>query len=144
PGEEIAMRWTPTLRSLLLGTVALLTSTPALRADDSFADVARKVNQYVVKVFGAGGYRGVTAYCTGVVISPDGYILTVYSPTLDSRELRVHLYDGRRFEVEMVAAEPALDVALLRVKDREQFKALPLDYVDLTKPMPRIEVGDWV
>jgi serine protease Do len=134
------------MRLIVLGWV-LLTANPLLsaaHADDSFAETARKVNRQVVKVFGAGGFRGVTAYCTGVLISPDGYILTVYSPTLDSREIRVHLYDGRRFEVELVAAEPLLDAAVLRIKDREQFKALPLPYVDLSKPLPRVEVGDWV
>jgi serine protease Do len=113
-------------------------------ADVSFAAVARQVNPKVVKVFGAGGYRGVVAYCTGVLISADGFILTVYSPTLDSRNLRVHLYDGTRHEVELVAAEPALDVALLKIKDAERFKELPLAYVDLSKPAAVPQVGDWV
>lgn len=121
----------------------LLVSSEA-RADNSFTEIARQVNRYVVKVYGAGGYRSITAYCTGILISPDGYILTAYSPTLDSREPRVHLYDGRRFGVELVAAEPALDVALLRITEREQFRTLPLPYIDIRKPMPRVEVGDWV
>jgi len=116
---------------------------PAL-ADVSFAEVARKTNPKVVKVFGAGGYRGITAYCTGLLVSPDGYILTVYSPTLDSKELRVHLFDGTRHACELVAAEPQLDVALIRIKDRERFKDLPLAHFDLSKPPPEVSVGDWV
>jgi serine protease Do len=98
----------------------------------------------VVKIFGAGGFRGVTAYCTGVLVSPDGDILTVYSPTLDSENIRVHLYDGTRHQAELVAADPRLDVALLRLKDRERFKDLPLDHFDLTRPPPEVKVGDWV
>jgi serine protease Do len=114
------------------------------QADHSFADVAKQVNQKVVKVFGAGGFRGITAYCTGVLVSPDGFILTVYSPTLDAREIRVHLYDGTRHEVELVAFEPMLDVALLKIKNSEQFKDIPLPHFDLTQKPPEVRVGDWV
>lgn len=113
-------------------------------ADSSFAAVAKDVNRKMVKVYGAGGYRGVNAYCTGVLISPDGFILTVYSPTLDTQNLRVHLYDGTRHAVELVAAEPQLDVALLRIKNQEPFKEQPLPYFDLTKPFASAQVGDWV
>jgi serine protease Do len=56
----------------------------------------------------------------------------------------VHLYDGTRHKAELVAAEPLLDVALLRIKDNEQFKAVPLPYYDLTKKPPEVKVGDWV
>jgi S1-C subfamily serine protease len=137
------MRWTA-FPWMAVGAVLLFQPMSSARADTSFADIVRRTNPCVVKVFGAGGFRGITAYCTGVLISPDGYILTVYSPTLDSRELRVHLYDGRRMEVELIAAEPVLDVALLRIKERDQFKAVPLPYIDLRKRLPTVEVGDWV
>src|SRR5438874_254184 len=119
-------------------------STGIALADSSFAAVAKDVNRKIVKVYGAGGYRGVNAYCTGVLISPDGFILTVYSPTLDTQNLRVHLYDGTRHAVELVAAEPQLDVALLRIKNQESFKEQPLPYFDLTKPAASAQVGDWV
>jgi serine protease Do len=112
--------------------------------DPSFADVARAVNKKVVKVYGAGGFRGITAYCTGVVVSPEGHILTVYSPTLDSASLRCYLYDGTKHELDFVAAEPRLDVALLKIKDAERFKEQPLDFVDLTQPPPNVQVGDWI
>jgi serine protease Do len=130
-------------RSAVLILLSFLFLSPA-HADTSFAAVAREVNRKMVKVYGAGGYRGVNAYCTGVLISSDGYILTVYSPTLDTQNLRVHLYDGTKHNVEMVAAEPQLDVALLRIKERDTFKDQPLPFVDLTKlPAPPV-VGDWV
>jgi serine protease Do len=115
------------------------------QADVSFAEVARQVNPKVVKVFGAGGFRGVTAYCTGVLVSDEGHILTVYSPALDARELRVHLYDGTRHLAELVAAEPQLDVALIRIKDGDQLKdVLRLSYFDLAQKPPEVRVGDWV
>lgn len=127
-----------------LAACALLGMASVAAADYSFADVAKQVNPKVVKVFGAGGFQNIVDYASGVLISPDGYVLTVYSPTLDSRELRVHLYDGRRMICELVAAEPQLDVALIRIKDQEQFKQLPLPYFDLAKAPPDVQVGDWV
>ncbi len=131
------------LRSLSL-LLLFAASTSAAYADVSFSQVVKETNRKMVKVYGAGGYRGVNAYCTGVLISADGYILTVYSPTLDTNNLRVHLYDGTKHNVELVAAEPQLDVALLRIKDRERFAEQPLPFFDLTKPIITPSVGDWV
>jgi serine protease Do len=133
------------LKRALLACTVLLCGSGLAQADSSFNEIFKQVNPKMVKVFGAGGYRGVTAYCTGVLISPDGLILTVYSPTLDTRELRVHLYDGQRHECELIAAEPQLDVALIRIKDGDKkFKSLPLDHFDLSKPPSDVKVGEWV
>ena len=38
--------------------------------------------------------QGPGPYGTGILVSPDGYILTVNSHILDTQDLRVHLYDG--------------------------------------------------
>jgi S1-C subfamily serine protease len=132
------------LFGLILAVAAWASPSPARAADPSFAEVFREVNPKMAKVFGAGGFRGITAYCTGVLISPDGYILTVYSPTLDSRGLRVHLYDGTRHEAELVAAEPLLDVALIRIKNAEKQGLTDLPHFELGKKPPEVQPGDWV
>ncbi len=85
-------------------------------ADDSFAAIAEEVNQKLVKLFGSGGFKGLASYGTGVLISRDGYILTVNSHILDTRDLRVHLYDGTRYNAKVIAREPVLDVALLQIE----------------------------
>ena len=59
--------------------------------------------------------KNLTAYGTGILISADGYVLTVSSHLLDTSELRVHLYDGRRLTARVVVAEPELDAALLKI-----------------------------
>src|SRR5262245_25135946 len=86
------------------------------RADDAFPVVAEKVNRKVVKIFGAGGFRSVTNYGTGILVSPDGHILTVASQLLDTSEIVVHLYDGRRMIATTLVVEPELDCALLKIK----------------------------
>jgi serine protease Do len=117
----------------------LVTHLPAQRAaepggDPSFAKVADEVNQKLVKLYGAGGFRGLAGYGTGVIISRDGYILTVYSPMLDTRDLRIHMADGTRYHGKVVCFEPELDVALVKIDK----KNLDLEhYFDFVKAAGR-------
>lgn len=111
---------------------ALVMATAAPAQHPSVAPVADQVNQKLVKLFGSGGFRGLTAYGTGVVISPDGYVLTVASPMLDTPDLRVHLYDGRRLHAKVVVTEPELDVALIKIN-----KVDDLPYFDLAAAAQR-------
>src|SRR4051794_21050162 len=119
------------LRSHLLA-LGLLASFPlgAARADQSFAEVHDKVNQKLVKLFGSGGIKGLASYGTGVIVSPDGYILTIYSHLLDTQDLRVHLADGTRYHAKVVATEPELDIALVKIGD-EKNKVEDLPYFDV-------------
>ena len=52
----------------LAACLLLLGLGASARAEESFADVADKVNNKLVKIFGAGGFRGVPAYGTGVLM----------------------------------------------------------------------------
>jgi serine protease Do len=124
----------------------LLLAGPAARADESMARVAEKVNPRLVKIFGTGGIRGLVSYGTGVLVSADGYILTVNTPMLDTNELRVHLADGTRYHARLVAAEPELDVALLKVGDNKEKLDEPLEYFDVfeTAARPVAEPGTGV
>ncbi|HEV3263639.1 MAG TPA: trypsin-like peptidase domain-containing protein [Gemmataceae bacterium] len=124
---------------------ALLLCPLAAGAKDSFAGVAEQVNKKCVKLFGAGGFQGLAAYGTGVLVSKDGYILTAASQMLDTQNLRVHLADGRRYEqVRVVVVEPALDVALLKIEKLEKGDELP--YYDIAKvaKAPVAQNGDWI
>jgi serine protease Do len=123
----------------------LLALASSLRAQPqaglSQAAVADQVNQKMVKLFGTGGFRGITAYGTGVVISPDGFVLTAATPMLDTSEILIHLYDGRRLSAKVVASEPELDTALIKID-----KAEDLPHFDMTKAVkqPRAQLGDLV
>jgi serine protease Do len=132
------------IRHLTLAVVtAGLLAGPG-RADTPFVDVHEKVNDKMCKLFGSGGIKGLVHYATGLVVSPDGYILTIASPTLDTRNLRVHLSDGRRYEnCKVVVVEPALDIALVKIDTKE--KNLNLPYWDIAeaarKPLVRPATG---
>src|SRR5207302_996237 len=78
-----------------------------------------KVNNKLVKIFGAGGFRGVPAYGTGVLIYGDGHILTVASQMLETRDLRIHLANGDRYHAKIIATEPDLDLCVLKIEEKD-------------------------
>ncbi len=135
-----------TLRSLL---PLLLLAAPAVAADP-FVKVASQVNEKTVKIFGAGGFRGATNYSTGVLVSADGHFVTIASQTLDTSELIVHLFDGRRMKAVVLATEPELDIALCYIrmegKKKEEPNGLDLAFFDIAEAAKRkpAEPGDWV
>ncbi len=126
-----------------------LTANPA-GATDPFRKVSADVNQKMVKIFGSGGFKGITNYSSGIIISPDGHILTIASQTLDTAELIVHLWDGRRMKAKVLVTEPDLDVALLKIaidgKKIEEPTNLDLPYFDVLEAAKRpvSGPGDWV
>jgi S1-C subfamily serine protease len=126
---------------ILVGIALLGIATPG-QAEESFAKVAEQTNRKMVKLFGSGGIRGLASYGTGIAISPDGYILTVYSHILDTTDLRVHLYDGTRYHAKVVAIEPELDVALVKIGD-DRRKVTLEHYFDVVEAArrPRAKPG---
>jgi serine protease Do len=128
-------------------SLALLVAASAVpvRAEESFAKTSEKVNPKLVKLFGAGGIHGLASYGSGFLVSPDGYILTVNSHILDTRDLRVHLYDGTRYHARVVAIEPELDVALVKIGD-DKVKVEDQPYFDVIEAAKRdpVEPGTGV
>jgi serine protease Do len=107
----------------------------------SLARAAEQVNAKVVKLYGAGGYRGLQGYGTGILVSPDGYVLTVSSPLLDTPDLAVHLADGRRLPARAVIAEPELDAALVKI---DKVDDLPYFDVEAAAKAAPAQPGDGV
>ena len=73
------------------------------------------VQPQIVKIYGAGGYKNLESFGTGFVVSPDGFIATVWSHLLDAEVVTVVTADGRRHEAELVGAEPRLELALIKI-----------------------------
>jgi serine protease Do len=126
------------MKCFRLAAVALagLVSAGGLRGDESFAPIADRVNPKLVKLFGSGGLRGLASYGTGMIVSPDGYILTINSHLLDTRDLRVHTYDGMRYHARVVVIEPELDIALVKI-GTEKDPVADLDYFDVFEAAKR-------
>jgi len=84
-------------------------------AGASFVETVRSVQPRIVKIYGAGGLRGLEHYQSGFVISPEGHVLTVWSYVLDTDDISVVLDDGRRFKGELVGLDPRLEIAILKI-----------------------------
>jgi len=135
------------MRLSLIGIVFVMSSVTAA---DSLTDVVFETNPKLVKIFGFGGYRGISHYGTGLLISEDGYILTTASQVIDTSDATVHLFDGRRMRASVVVVEPDLDAAILKIRiDNKPIEAptgLKLPFFDAlaAAKKPSAKPGDWV
>lgn len=99
---------------LAVGLLAVAGPVLADGGPISLVDVVRDVQQKTVKLYGAGGLRGLEAYQSGLLISPEGHILTAWSYVLDADEAVVVLDDGRRYTAQLVGADPLTEIAVLK------------------------------
>ncbi|MDR2116839.1 MAG: trypsin-like peptidase domain-containing protein [Planctomycetaceae bacterium] len=95
----------------------------------------------IVKIYGAGNTPGMHGYQTGIFVSSDGCILTAITSALQADPIRVVLDSGRKFEAQLVAADPVMELALLKIS------ATDLPYFSLQKDLssvPEPQIGDSV
>ncbi len=102
--------------------VAAITQGGESGPQQVIADAARRV----VKLYGSGGFRGLEGYQTGLLIAPNGRILTVASTVLDAGEVDCVLDDGRRYAARLVGIDPQRELALLEIT-AEDLPAFTLD-----------------
>lgn len=89
--------------------------------------VAATAARSVVKIYGAGGLRGLEAYQSGIILSPDGRIATAMSTVLDSEGIDCVLDDGRRFEATLLGVDPRRELAVLTIDATDLPVAVPAE-----------------
>ena len=111
----------PLLAMVLAAWTAMFAAVaaPARAAESSLSAVIAEVQPKIVKIFGAGGLRGLEAYQSGMLISPEGHVLTAFSYVLDTDYITAVLDDGRKFEARLLGADPALEVAVLKIDGKQ-------------------------
>jgi S1-C subfamily serine protease len=105
------------------GSTPDLTPTDSALLDAYSATVIRAVAQASPAVVGIrrrsarqpGQEALVDGSGSGVVIAPDGYVLTNYHVTHGARSFEVAFHDGLTSPAELVGGDPDTDLALLRV-----------------------------
>ncbi len=94
-----------------VSTTAAATTATIGASEEPVADVAAALSPSVVQVETRNGVG------SGVIIRPDGYILTAAHVVAGSREVTVRLADGTRLDGTLVGADPNSDVAVVRVEE---------------------------
>ena len=74
---------------------------------------------------------------SGVIITPDGYIVTNNHVVAGATQIEVTLNDNKTFPAKLVGTDPVTDVALLKV-DAEGLPAIPFGDSDA------LRLGEWV
>lgn len=136
------MTRTPVLFRSLASCLLLAVAAGVTQAQAPVTATAINVNKKMVKLFGIGGFKGLPSYGTGILVSKQGHILTVNNHILINPGILVHLYDGRQYQAKVIAREPELDVALLKIDEDVDF--LPHFEFDKEAARPMAENGDWI
>ena len=63
------------------------------------------------------GANGAEGAGSAVILTPDGFLLTNNHVIEESSSLEVTLTDGRSFEAQLIGADPATDLAVIRISD---------------------------
>ncbi len=75
---------------------------------------------------------------SGVIITPDGFIITNNHVIEGATKLQVKLNDNRTFEAEVIGTDPTADIALLKVDAGEDLPYIPFGDSDTAR------IGEWV
>jgi Do/DeqQ family serine protease len=75
---------------------------------------------------------------SGVIISTDGYIVTNNHVVAGAKSIKVNLNDNRSFRAELIGADPATDLALLKIESDEKMQPLQFGNSD------EVRLGEWV
>lgn len=78
-----------------------------------------------------------TGLGSGVILSPDGYIVTNNHVISGAEKLEVALNDNRTFNATVVGADPVTDLALIKI-DAENLHVIPIGDSESLK------IGEWV
>jgi S1-C subfamily serine protease len=124
-------------RTLHLELCVLLVLAQAVSVLAASSDAIVQSQAKMVKIYGAGGYQGMEAYQSGILISRRGHVLTAYSYVLDTDFITVVLADGRKFEAKLLGADPRLEIAVLKV-DGSGLPCFDLDKATSVGPGDRV------
>lgn len=136
------------LTLLLVLLSSFLTTTPA--RTEGFDIAIEKSLPAVIKLYGigAGMEKG---FGSGVLVSPDGMVLTVFSLLIDARTIRAVDAEGTTYEADVLYRDRQRQLAMLKLKPRASLDIMqgwdhPSDENDpqaqaTMKPFPYIDIS---
>lgn len=89
-------------------------------------------------LYGGGQQREVIGSGSGVVITPDGYIVTNNHVIDNASEIEVVLNNNKSYHAELVGTDPKTDIALLKIDADDELPYVP--FADSNN----VKIGEWV
>ncbi len=112
----------------------LLTGGP-LHADVPPAEPIPESSSVVVKLFGAGA-GNLDSYGSGILISEQGHIITVWNHLINTGYLTAVIADGRRFQVDVIGTSAGHDLAVLQLRTDSDEPFPSIDRQAAVRPLP--------
>jgi serine protease Do len=100
--------------------------------------LSRQPGNMMELFFGGGAPRAMIGTGSGVIISPDGYIISNNHVIERASNLEVTLNDNRIYTAEVVGTDPKTDIALLKIDAEDALPYIPFADSDAVK------IGQWV
>jgi serine protease Do len=130
--------YAPVVR-IVLPSVVNISSSKVVKASNQMGE---QINPFFRQFFGNDKGplqmpkdRRETSLGSGVIVSPEGYILTNNHVVDGATEVKVTLFDKREYQAKIIGTDPKTDIAVLKI-DAENLK--PVTLGDSSK----VEVGD--
>ncbi|WP_298247846.1 trypsin-like peptidase domain-containing protein [uncultured Christiangramia sp.] len=133
-----------------------VSNTPIYGTNVDFTDAAEKTIHAVVHVknvavfkggprsiweynpYGTEGGRALQGAGSGVIITPDGYIVTNNHVIKGASEIEVTLNNNKTYTAKVIGSDPAFDIALIKVEPEGELDYIPFGDSD------NAEIGEWV
>ncbi len=100
--------------------------------------INRNSNNILEHFFGSGKSRAIVGSGSGVIISPDGYIITNNHVIVNTSKLEVTLNNNKTYEAELIGTDPKTDIALIKIKTKKNLPYVPFGDSN------QVKIGEWV
>lgn len=109
----------------------------------SFKDAINRVAPSIVNVYTQSQVNNevVNTYGSGIIVSPEGYVLTNLHVVANAQEIAINTNDGQVYKCQFVGSHPGTDLAVLRILTDDYSHIQPLYISTQTTP---VMVGDVV
>lgn len=115
-------------------------------AEKTVNSVVHVINKTIVRqptnvleyIRGGGQTRALEGSGSGVIISPDGYIITNNHVIDNATQLEVTLNNNATYPAELIGTDPKTDIALIKIEAGNELPFVPFSNSDTVK------VGEWV
>lgn len=150
--KKEAFSFTPEQNSNFIPTN--YTATPPEEMETDFTIAAEKTVHAVVHVTnttvsreptnimeyfqGGGQPRAMVGSGSGVIISPDGYIVTNNHVIANASNLQVTLNNNKTYTAKLIGTDPLTDIALIKIDGDNKFPYIPFGDSN------NVKIGEWV